>query len=399
MSKNFSAPRSAPKPASVSTISPSERPSLVATIELQPCAMLPNGPPWTSAGPPSSVCTRLGRIASLSSSVMAPDALSSAAVTGFRSRVSPTMIRPSRASRSVRSVASARIAMISLPGTMTNRSSRTGPALMPPRLMTIERSARSFMSMVRGQVIRRGSMPSALPWCRWLSSIADEQVVRRGDGVEVAGEVQVDLVHRHDLGVAAARRAALHAEHRAQRLGSRMHTTTFLPRRRSAWLTPTVTVLFPSPAGVGLMPVTSTSRPFGVPLGDGFGADLRLVAAVRQDLVGAEADLGRHLGDRAQLGGLRDGDVGRHGRHGASALRIRVGEVRTRARRSPPVRAISSSGGEAPHRRDPLRHLPDEGRLVPLARDGAPGRGRARRSPGAAGRAACPGSPGPAASS
>ena len=66
--------------------------------------------------------------------------------------------------------------MISLPGTMTNRSSRTGPALMPPRLMTIERSARSFMSMVRGQVMRRGSMPSALPWCRWLSSIAESRL-------------------------------------------------------------------------------------------------------------------------------------------------------------------------------------------------------------------------------
>ena len=42
-----------------------------------------------------------------------------------------------------------------------------------------------------------------------------------------------------------------------------MHTTTFLPSRRSAWATPIVTVLFPSPAGVGLMPVTSTSRPVG----------------------------------------------------------------------------------------------------------------------------------------
>ena len=55
------------------------------------------------------------------------------------------------------------MAMISLPGTITKRSSRTGPALMPPRLMTMERSARSFMSMVRGQVIRRGSIPSAFP--------------------------------------------------------------------------------------------------------------------------------------------------------------------------------------------------------------------------------------------
>ncbi len=44
-----------------------------------------------------------------------------------------------------------------------------------------------------------------------------EQIVRRRDGVEVAGEVEVDVLHRHDLGVAAAGRAALHAEGRAER--------------------------------------------------------------------------------------------------------------------------------------------------------------------------------------
>ena len=47
-----------------------------------PCAMLPNGPQWTSAGPPSRVCTRFGRSASLSSSAMAPCALMSRAWTG-----------------------------------------------------------------------------------------------------------------------------------------------------------------------------------------------------------------------------------------------------------------------------------------------------------------------------
>ena len=35
--------------------------------------------------------------------------------------------------------------------------------------------------------------------------------------MEVAGEVEVDLLHRHDLGIAAAGRAALHAEARAER--------------------------------------------------------------------------------------------------------------------------------------------------------------------------------------
>ncbi|GJE30649.1 hypothetical protein LDDCCGHA_0818 [Methylobacterium oxalidis] len=43
------------------------------------------------------------------------------------------------------------------------------------------------------------------------------QRVRRGDGVEVAGEVQVDLLHRHDLRLAAARSTPLHAEAGAER--------------------------------------------------------------------------------------------------------------------------------------------------------------------------------------
>ena len=44
-----------------------------------------------------------------------------------------------------------------------------------------------------------------------------EQVVRRGDGVKVAGEVQVNLVERHKGRLATTGRAALHAEHRAER--------------------------------------------------------------------------------------------------------------------------------------------------------------------------------------
>ena len=38
-----------------------------------------------------------------------------------------------------------------------------------------------------------------------------------GDGVDIAGEVQVDIFHRRDLRVAAAGAAALHAEAGAQR--------------------------------------------------------------------------------------------------------------------------------------------------------------------------------------
>ena len=44
-----------------------------------------------------------------------------------------------------------------------------------------------------------------------------QQVVCRADGVKVAGEMQVDVLHRHDLGIAAAGGAALDAEDRAER--------------------------------------------------------------------------------------------------------------------------------------------------------------------------------------
>ena len=65
MSKNFSAPRSKAKPASVTAKSPKARAIRVARTELQPWAMLANGPPWTNAGVPSSDWTRFGSRASL----------------------------------------------------------------------------------------------------------------------------------------------------------------------------------------------------------------------------------------------------------------------------------------------------------------------------------------------
>ena len=42
-----------------------------------------------------------------------------------------------------------------------------------------------------------------------------EKIVRRADGVEVAGEMEIDLIHRDDLGVTSARRATLETEGRS----------------------------------------------------------------------------------------------------------------------------------------------------------------------------------------
>ena len=109
-----------------------------------------------------------------------------------------------------------------------------------------------------------------------------------------------------------------------------------------------MTVLFPSPAGVGLIPVTSTSRPVGFRRATASGLILALYRPYGRMSSGAEADLGGDVGDRPQLGRLRDGDVGRDGGHGGGCH----GDSEARCDDRPktraafwPVTAISSSTG------------------------------------------------------
>ena len=87
MSMNFSIPRSAAKPDSVITNSPSLRAIRSAMIELLPWAMFANGPACMKQSCPSSVWTMFGFNASLSSTAIAPAALISSAVTGSPSGV------------------------------------------------------------------------------------------------------------------------------------------------------------------------------------------------------------------------------------------------------------------------------------------------------------------------
>ena len=72
ISKNFSAPKSAPKPPSVTTTSPNLSAIFVASIELHPCAIFANGPPWIIAGVFSKVWTKLGLTASFIKRAIAP---------------------------------------------------------------------------------------------------------------------------------------------------------------------------------------------------------------------------------------------------------------------------------------------------------------------------------------
>ncbi len=167
---------SAPKPASVMRKSPVWMPMRSAITDELPWAMLPNGPAWTSTGVFSSVWSRLGLMASRIMTVMAPAARSSSAVIGSPASVYPMTIRPSRSRMSRSEVDRASTAMTSDAAVMSNPDWRGMPSSAVPSPITRLRSARSLTSSTRRHVTLCRSRPSALPWWRWLSTMADRML-------------------------------------------------------------------------------------------------------------------------------------------------------------------------------------------------------------------------------
>ena len=313
MSRNFSPPRSAPKPASVTTTSDSFRPSRVAMTELQPWAMLANGPPCTSAGEPSSVCTRLGAtrvlqqhrhravglqvgggdvlaVARLRHDHLAEPGLQFRQVAGQAEHrhhfggdgdVEPVLPREAVGDAAQAADDAAQRAVVHVQAAAPGDPARVDAQRIAP---------------VDGVVDHRG-----------------EQVVGRGDGVEIAGEMQVDLVHRHDLRVAAARRAALHAEAGAQAglaqadrgaLADAVQRVAETDRRGGLAL-----------AGRGRVDAGDQhQRAVGARFQavDEIQADLRLVAAIGLHRVVRDAELGGDLLDGAELGGAGDFEIWIH---------------------------------------------------------------------------------------
>ena len=100
---------------------------------------------------------------------------------------------------------------------MSKPLSRGTALLVPPRPTMICRRARSFMSITRFQTMPPGIDAQLVAVVDVVVEQRRQQVVGQLDGVEVAGEVEVDVLHGHDLGIAAAGGAALHAEAGPQR--------------------------------------------------------------------------------------------------------------------------------------------------------------------------------------
>ena len=176
--------------------------------------MLANGPPCTKTGECSRVCTRLGCRAFASRIVSASCASRSAAVTGTLSRVWPTTIRPMRSLRSASDVARQKIAISSLATTMSHAVLAGEPVAgaAQPHHDLAQRPVVHVDDPLPGDRARVDAERVAV-----VDVVVDQggqQVVGRRDRREVAGEVEVDVGHRHHLGVAAPGGAALHPEHR-----------------------------------------------------------------------------------------------------------------------------------------------------------------------------------------
>ena len=170
------------------------------------------------------------------------------------------MILPSLSFRSLISLARHRTAMISDATVISYPSSRGIPLVLPPSPSTTFRSWRSFMSTQRLQVIFLGSMFSSLPWKMWLSIIAASRLF----AAPIAWKSPVKCRLMSSMGTTCAYpppAAPPFTPKTGPRDGSRRATITFLPSFCMPSARPTVVVVLPSPAGVGLIAVTRINLP------------------------------------------------------------------------------------------------------------------------------------------
>ena len=222
--------------------------------------MFANGPPWTNAGVPSRDWTRFGSRASLRIAAIEPVTPISFASTGRPSSAKPTTMRSIRARRSARDVARQRIAITSLAAVMSKPLSRgTPPCLRPPRPMTIFRRARSFMSSARFHRTVRGSSVVSSK-CRRLSIAAASRLC----AAVIAWKSPVNwrLIWSDGSSRLAPPPVAPPLRPKTGPIdGCRSASTDRSPILRNPWASPIDIVVFPSPAGVGVIAETRISLP------------------------------------------------------------------------------------------------------------------------------------------
>ena len=140
-----------------------------------------------------------------------------------------------------------------------------------------------------------------------------QKVVCRADGVEVAGEVQVDVFHGNNLRVSATRSAALDAKHGTQRrLAQRHHHVLAALGQRIGQANRRGGFALAGRRGVDGGNQDQFAR-LVLLVAQQVVVDLRLVLAVALKVLVVDARLLGDLLDRLRRARLRDLDVGQHG--------------------------------------------------------------------------------------
>ena len=170
-------------------------------------------------------------------------------------------MRPKRARRSSRSRLMHKIAMTSEAAVMLNPLSRGTPPALPPSPITRFRRARSFMSITRFHTMVRGSSPTRFLRCKSLSISAASKLL----AFSTAAKSPVKCRLMSSIGITWDRpppAAPPLMPKTGPSEGSRSAAAARSPMRLRPSVKPTVTVVLPSPAGVGLIAVTSTNCPW-----------------------------------------------------------------------------------------------------------------------------------------
>ncbi len=170
-------------------------------------------------------------------------------------------IRPSLSLSSFRSAERQRMAMTSEAAVMSNPVSRAIPRSGPPMPSTTSRRTRSFMSSTRFQaIVRRSIRPQTPSKCSRLSTMAASRLW--AEVTACRSPVKCRLMS--SLGTTRACPppvAPPFIPKTGPREGSRRAAMARWPRRPKASASPMAVVVFPSPAGVGVMAVTMISLP------------------------------------------------------------------------------------------------------------------------------------------
>ncbi len=124
--------------------------------------------------------------------------------------------------------------------------------------------------------------------------------------MQIAGEMQVDIRHGHDLRVTAARRAALDAEHGSERRFPQREADLFAELRHTVGESYRHGRLALS-ASRGVYCRNQHKLGFGVYL---FQIDFRFVLAVKLQLILAEVELFRDYSNISDLTAFRNFNIG-----------------------------------------------------------------------------------------